>query len=110
MPFPTVSDDGRTVELDLHGASLIEADRVARRCIDLCAERGRSTLRIIHGVSSSEGDAHRRTIKSILHELVEELSTGDTITGHYTYEGSLMLSFDQSTSVLPTRITINELV
>lgn len=109
MPYPTVTDDGTTVELDLHGARLAEAETLVRRCIELCSNRGRATLRIIHGLSSSEYDADQRTIKTIVHDVVEEHADSDIITGHYPFEGSITISFSVSARKDPTRITITNL-
>ena len=53
MPYPRVDDDGQTVTLDLHGAPVDEAVRLARRLVREAARRGRRTVKIVHGQSTS---------------------------------------------------------
>jgi len=92
MPFPTVDDDGATVTLDLHGATLREAERLLKRCLRLAAARGRGTLRIIHGTSTAEKDPHRPTIKSLVTKILADEETADYIRGHFPFEGHTTVS------------------
>lgn len=70
MPYPTLHDDGSVVTLDLHGATVDEAVRLARSAVDAAARRGRSQVKLIHGASTS--DAGRRTIKHALRDLLDQ--------------------------------------
>ncbi len=63
MPAPTLLDDGRRITLDLHGATVDEAERLIRRTARLAAERGRSQLTVVHGTSSSSRLYRNRTIR-----------------------------------------------
>jgi hypothetical protein len=74
MVRPRLTDDGRTVVLDLHGASVDDAVRMIRRVARLASGRGRATLRVVHGSSTSDPRARNRTIRHALNELLE---TGD---------------------------------
>lgn len=102
MPFPTLHDDGQTVTLDLHGATVDEALTLAHRVLLEAQHRGRSTLKLIHGHSTSGG--RRRTIKQALHA---ELNDG--ILAHYAgrtfrAHGHLLLSLDATAHTDAARI------
>ncbi len=71
MPYPTLDDDGQTVTLDLHGATVDEALGLARRVVAAAARRGRRNVRIIHGRSTSDRPTRDRTIKQALHDLLD---------------------------------------
>ncbi len=70
--MPRLDDNGTTVTLDLHGASVNDALDLIRRTTALAAERGRTTLRVIHGSSTSDALARNRTIKHALHDLLDD--------------------------------------
>ncbi|MES3631025.1 MAG: Smr/MutS family protein [Longimonas sp.] len=65
-----LDDDGTTVTLDLHGLTVDEALSVTKQTLNLAEDRGRATLRIIHGHSTSGGIAPR-TIKTALHDALD---------------------------------------
>ena len=71
MPHPTLEDDGRTVTLDLHGASVPEAMALVDRVVAEAARRGRATVKIIHGQSTSAPLGARPTIKQSLHDALD---------------------------------------
>lgn len=96
MPFPTVTDDGATVTLDLHGATLIEADRLVRRCIRLASARGRSSAKLIHGTSTFERDPYRPTIKSLVGELLSSGELADYVTDYFAFGGHTTVSLVSS--------------
>ncbi len=60
--MPRLDDDGQQVTLDLHGARVDEALALAIDVARAAVRSGRSTLRIVHGHSTT-GDGSR-TIKS----------------------------------------------
>ncbi|NBC16810.1 MAG: hypothetical protein GVY18_05765 [Bacteroidetes bacterium] len=106
MPHPTLHDDGHTVTLDLHGATVEEALRLVMRVVLEAEHRGRSTLKVIHGHSTSGG--RRRTIKQALHD---ELDAGGL--AHYgprvfRAHGHLLLSLDATASVDSSRIRMTD--
>jgi len=68
---PTLTDDGRAVVLDLHGARVDEAESMIRSAARLAAGRGRSTLRVVHGASTSDALDRNRTIKHALYALLD---------------------------------------
>ena len=68
MKQPRLTDDGTTVELDVHGAYVDEAINLVRRVALLASERGRSTLRVVHGSSTSDPLALNRPIKPVLRD------------------------------------------
>lgn len=109
MPFPTVDDDGATVTLDLHGATLREAERLLKRCLRLAAARGRGTLRIIHGTSTAETDPHRPTIKSLVAEILARRETADYITERFRFEGHTTVSLIPGGDDIRTPIRMTEL-
>lgn len=70
MKQARVSDDGTTVELDLHGVYVDEAIALVEKAAAVASERGRSTLRVIHGSSSSDPLSRNRTIKHALEDVL----------------------------------------
>lgn len=65
-----LTDDGATVVLDLHGATVDEALRVARQALGQALRAGRHRLDLVHGASTTHPLAERRTIKQALHAWV----------------------------------------
>ncbi|MBT8401498.1 MAG: Smr/MutS family protein [Rhodothermia bacterium] len=108
MPFPTIKDDGAAVTLDLHGATVTEADRLVRRCIRLASSRGRSSVKLIHGTSTFDRDPYRPTIKSLVSELLESGEFADYVNDHFAFEGHTTVSLRSSGGSGPP-ITITDL-
>lgn len=110
MARPTVSDDGSTVTLDLHGATVNEAMQLIYAAVREANARGRSSLRIIHGSSTSDARTGNRTIK---HELLAELDGGSLsrlITGTVRLENETLLSLPIGVSGHRGRISMLDLV
>jgi DNA-nicking Smr family endonuclease len=63
-------DDGHTVELDLHRARVAEAARLFEEAAVLAAERGRQTLRVVHGRSTTDPRGEALTIKRVVHDVL----------------------------------------
>jgi len=104
MPGPRLDDDGSTVTLDLHGLTVDEAIDVTYDTLRLAQDRGRASLKIIHGSSTSAPG--RRTIKSALYERLE---SGMLVGGHVHVmkkRSSITLSLDITASTDPTRIRL----
>ena len=87
---PSLTDDGRAVTLDLHGARVDEALALVRRTASLAAGRGRATLRVVHGASTSHGD--RRTIRAALYALLDDGALDGTVTAAVRFDGAVLLS------------------
>ncbi len=71
MKQPRISDDGTSVTIDLHGVWVDRAMDAVEQLIKVAAERGRRTLRVIHGSSTSVADSQARTIKHALHDSLD---------------------------------------
>ena len=107
MKQPRLTDDGTTVELDLHGAYVDEAIDLVRRVASLASERGRSTLRVVHGSSTSDPLAQNRTIKYVL---LDALDDGiPSVASHFAMEDETLLSLESGARLDPTPITFLEL-
>ncbi|MEZ4701163.1 MAG: Smr/MutS family protein [Rhodothermales bacterium] len=104
MPFPTLSDDGQTVTLDLHGATVDEAVRLAQRAVSEARRRGRSSLRLIHGSSTSGGG--RRTIKSAVTDLLLDGRLGIPASNAVAGDDVLVLSLGHAGRPDPRPITL----
>jgi hypothetical protein len=77
-------DDGSTVTLDLHGLGVADAEICLRKTVAEAAARGRSTVRVIHGSSTSDPQGRNRTIKHVLEELIAARAlpeVGDSFPG-----------------------------
>jgi DNA-nicking Smr family endonuclease len=109
MPYPRVSDDGQTIELDLHGASVQMAQDMILAIIPLAANRGRSVVRIIHGVSTSETFDDRSTIKSTLLALLEQGTLDRYVPDWIVLEGSTVVSLNVTGRRDSTRILIHDI-
>ena len=110
MPYPRVADDGQTVDLDVHGATVREASDMIARLVSLAITRGRSTVRIIHGASTSEIDSDKLTIRTRLLELLEEGTLSPDVVSWFTFDTSTTLSLPQPTKVDRTKIVIYDLL
>lgn len=108
MARPALLDDGTTVTLDLHGAHVDDALRMVQRTASLAAARGRATLRVVHGSSTSDARARNRTIKHALHALLDEGELPD-VTGAFRSEDVLLLSLDAATAHDRRRLSLLDL-
>lgn len=109
MPYPQLHDDGRHVTLDLHGATVDEALRLARRAVAAAGRRGRAQLRIVHGSSTSQSDAYARTIKHALHDALDRGELGPGLTSSLRGEGALTLGLDLAAAPDPRRLHLRDL-
>ncbi|NND70430.1 MAG: Smr/MutS family protein [Rhodothermales bacterium] len=108
MPYPSVSDDGSAVVLDLHGATVTHGIDLFVRALTLSHQRGRTTLKVIHGTSTSEYSSDRRTIK---HELIRTLESGQhgsMISSMYESDGYTIIGL-QPGQVSSNKITLREI-
>lgn len=88
---PQVQDHGQTVVLDLHGATIDEAIQLIRGTLRLAHQRGRGTVRVIHGASTSDHGGRKRTIKNAFQQRLKRGEWDHLITGYNTRHGSTTL-------------------
>jgi len=107
MAYPSILDDGRTVVLDLHGATVDEAVALTRRTIAAAARRGRSGVKVIHGSSTSRIDRQNRTIKHAILALLDDGTLSPEIASAWRAEGHFLLSLPLGRPVdsAPIRMT-----
>lgn len=107
MGTPQLDDDGSIVTLDLHGATVNEAIDMTYRVLRLAENRGRSRLKLIHGSSTTNGGP-RRTIKSALHDLLDQGELGRHATNVIRSQNTLVLALDLTANRDPTRIRLRD--
>lgn len=109
MARPRLDDDGQSVTLDLHGARVDEALWLAEAAVAEAARRGRSTVRLIHGHSTTGPFGDDRTIKSELYRALDSGALGSAVTSSFRNEGSLLLGLAPSPSPLSGRLRLSDL-
>lgn len=109
MPTPRLHDDGTSVTLDLHGATVDEAIDLSLRTVRLAAQRGRASVKLIHGSSTTRGSpSYRRTIKRALHELLDDGAFRPEATEAWRAADVLVLSLSVTAATDPTRIRLHD--
>jgi hypothetical protein len=106
MPYPTLKDDGHTVTLDLHGATVDEAMGLARQVVREAARRGRSSIKIIHGTSTSDTVFGNRSIKHALYDLLDRQALEASITSAWRADTYLLLSLSISAARNPNSMRL----
>lgn len=109
MQAPSLHDDGETVTLDLHGATVDEALLLSRETVYLAAERGRAAVKLIHGRSTSNSDNRKRTIKRALQEALDLGDFGSAVRSARREHGALTLALDLTATRDPTPIRLSDL-
>ena len=109
MRRPTLSDDGRAVTLDLHGARTAEAEALVRSAARRAAGAGRSTLRIVHGASTTDWDGGNRTVKTAVLGLLASGALDAWITSEHRTDGAVLLGLDASGGPDRQRLTLDDL-
>jgi len=104
--MPRLEDDGSTVTLDLHGATVDEAVDLAYQTLRLAEDRGRRQLKLIHGSSTTAPG--RRTIKSELRRLLDDGPLGRQATSVLRRRDFVLLSLDVTAARDPTRIQLQD--
>ncbi len=90
MMRPRLMDDGIRPELDLHGCTVNEALQLSRQLILESVRRGRDSVRLIHGKSTSAPG--RRTIKSALTELIDSGQLTLHVSGTFKSDGHMIVA------------------
>jgi len=98
-----LDDDGTTVMLDLHGLTVDDALAVTRQTLNLAENRGRTTLKIIHGHSTT-GAPGQRTIKTALYNALNSGFLQRYQQNHHRQQGALLLSLNVGHAAQPARI------
>lgn len=107
MSSPQLNDDGSTVTLDLHGLSVDEALDLTYSTLRLAEDRGRNRLTLIHG-SSTTTAGQRRTIKSVLHDLLDQGDLASHATSVVRSKDTLTLVLDLTAASDPTPIELRD--
>ena len=108
MKTPSVRDDGQRVSLDLHGATIRNAIILLRRTLMVSAARGRSTVRVIHGYSTSVNPRVRTSIRDELNRLLDEGSLSE-VQNYFRLDGATILSLRLCNDVDRRPITIRDI-
>jgi hypothetical protein len=109
FPFPlmpSLDDDGSTVTLDLHGATVEEAIDMTYATLRLAEARGRKQLKLIHGSSTTAPG--RRTIKTELRSLLNNGPLAARATNVLKSRDYVLLSLDLTSSPDPARIRLQD--
>jgi hypothetical protein len=106
--MPTLDDDGSTVTLDLHGATVDDALDLMWATLRLAEDRGRFQLKIIHGSSTTAPG--RRTIKSEVRSLLDGGPLSSRATNVIRSRNYVVLSLDVTTGSDPTRIRLDDVM
>ena len=105
--MPRLDDDGRQVTLDLHGARVAEAVRLAEAAVALSAGRGRHSVRLVHGSSTADRGAER-TIKAALARALDDGAFPDA-TSSFQTDGALLLGLPPRPAPDSARLTLRDL-
>ena len=109
MPSPTLDDDGESVTLDLHGATVHEALVLTRDVLRVADRRGRAEVTLVHGHSTSDVQGHSRTIKNELRRLVERGDFDHVVRGVRRDRGRLVLKLNLTGRSNPKRLQLQDL-
>lgn len=110
MARPSVTDDGSSVTLDLHGATVDEAIRLVHAVVREAHARGRSSVRVVHGSSTSDPLLGNRTIKHELHTELDAGAMSSVVTGALRLENETVLSLPIGSRNQSARISLLDVV
>jgi len=110
MAYPRLEDNGSTVILDLHGATVDEAVLLTRRTVAAAVRCGRTSVKVIHGTSTSRANHRNRTIKHTLHSLLDEGRLSKDITNSWRSDGHLILSLPLGGPIDSTPIRLRDVM
>ena len=104
--MPRLDDDGRQVTLDLHGARVEDALGLALDVAREALRRGRSTLRIVHGHSTTSPLGGSRTIKTAVLDALDDgdFGTASALRG----EGATTLGLPLGGRADPARLRLSD--
>ncbi len=107
MSQPSLRDDGQVVTLDLHGISVAEAVRLADAVVRESSKLGRTSVRIVHGSSTTSRLYQNRTIKNVLHTWIDERKASLKVTAVLKLEDMCLLSLPVSATPSATRLSLS---
>ena len=101
-------DNGVRPELDLHGCTVNQAMQLTRQLIIESVRRGRDSVRLIHGRSTTAPGRH--TIKSALTDLMENQELPMYVSSVYKSDGHMIVALRRRGSIhAPGRISLRDL-
>ena len=109
MPRPTLSDTGSAVTLDLHGARVAEAEALVLAAARAASGAGRSTLRVVHGASTTDWDGGNRTVKTAVLDLLDDGELDAWVASEHRTEGAVLLGLHASGAADRRRLTLADL-
>ncbi len=95
--------------LDLHGVRVLDAEQLAETVVIEAARHGRSTVRLIHGISTSERGGTDWTIKTALHAMLEDGVFEPYTTSVFRSEGHLILGIAGNPQPIAGRLTLRDI-
>ena len=101
-------DDGHTIELDLHRARVAEAERLFEEAVVLAADRGRHTLRAVHGHSTTDPRGEAATIKRAVQRLLASGYLAEYVASWLDSGGATLVGLKPAARVDPRRITLGD--
>jgi hypothetical protein len=105
---PRLDDDGHAVTLDLHGARVADAERLVQDVVGEAARHGRSTLRIVHGHSTTDPLGGSRTIKTALLDLLDGGAFGPHVVSALRGEGHVLVGLAPAPRPAPGRLRLSD--
>ena len=103
-----LDDDGHTLTLDLHGETVDSAEHLIRQTLRLAAERGRSRVTVVHGVSTSDSRYRNHTIRHRLYDLLDNGALPH-VTDAFRLEGQCLLGLPPSLKSDSRRIVLRDI-
>lgn len=106
--MPHLHDDGRQVTLDLHGAAVAEAERLVTAAVRAAHRRGRASVRVVHGASTSDPTFRNRTVRHALLDLLDGGALDAWVVDEVVGEGSTLLGLGLGRPADPRRLTLRD--
>jgi len=95
--------------LDLHGARVTDAEDLAEAVVIEASRRGRSTVRLVHGISTTEHNVDDWTIKTALHAMLDEGVFALYTTSAFRADGHLLLGIAPAPQPAAGRVTLRDI-
>ncbi len=110
MPSPSLQDNGKTVTLDLHGTAVDLARDLVLRVVREAARRGRASVKIIHGSSTSSTLHQNRTIKHEIYSLLDAGSLAPYVSSALRQDDVLLLSLSITARATAQRMFLRDVL
>ncbi|MEO0560309.1 MAG: Smr/MutS family protein [Bacteroidota bacterium] len=95
--------------LDLHGVRVMDAEDLAEAVVREAARRGRSTVRLIHGTSTTDRSLDGWTIKTALHAMLDEGAFEPYTTSVFRGDGHLLLGIGAAPQPVAGRLSLRDI-